>query len=317
MSRLISRKNMRSVKRLYFWLEENPQAKVVKFKASSTELRQLFDKDCHAFYEAGVVANLSMLIDRFKQVPADIVEEFITSTRNEDWYKWNNEDYYACYQMLKILWLDRDIKKNGQQAPVQIIKTIESYHCHPGSDKKYAMTLLNPLDSIDCFYIWYPQLDPDPWFNIIDYQEVKTPEEFVDMFSMADHKTFYFEHGTVDFHETGYDTDVEHFRPMADAASDLLLKIAKREGVKAPVFSVDHLSYRDSVHRHQMEQVTDLLRQVYFINDEHFRMGEYDFSWDDKLKIWIPDFKTTFPKSLWDPDYQGESFFKFRMDVKK
>lgn len=115
--------------------------KIYKFTMDSQELRALFDYDPTDYSNTCMISTLSEYIEKFLEIPTAKKEEFLLC-RDYNWYESEDPDLYSCYQMYKILWLCEDIKINGQQAPVQFIKTSGTYLCHPGSDKRYAITLL-------------------------------------------------------------------------------------------------------------------------------------------------------------------------------
>lgn len=316
----ISDRNLYNLERFWDWMNTTNRAEIIYFEIGSKQLLGLFDKDCIDYYNTSVMAGLSDIIEHYRGVSEETRKFFIEKSTQNDWYQHVSEDNYICYQLFKVAWLMQDIRRNGQQSPAQLHKTIESYHCHPGSDKKYAMLLLDPIDTVKVFYVWYPEIDPNPWHLHYPHRKLETIEEFVEIFPMAGDPTFVFEYGNVDFTTEGFKCDTDHFDAFARFASDLLLKQAKREQRKFDPFSVKHLSYRDSIHRLKMERETKLLEDIYFESDDIFWMIDKRFTRKviDNRAIWLPDEYNNFPKSLIDTNwtYNASTSMTFSIEYK-
>ena len=315
-----STKNRWKVEKFWKYLQETrPDVKVIKCTLSSHQMKSLFDKDVHDYFNTSILSGLSEIIDEYNTTDLDQREWFISETHSGHWSS-TNENLYSIYQLFKITWLTKDIRKNGVQAPVQLLKTVESYHCHPGSDKKYALTVLDQIPAIPCFYIWYPELDPCPFFEQYEYQLINSPQEFIDMFPMADDSTFDFEWGKVDVvretDEVGAHPDwkgMDHFYAFAHNVCEILrkkeLRSFKNTKVKEEPFqnwTCEHLSYHDSIHRRQMEQEKNIVNNIGLIDETTFNLNGDIFKWTTfgESSLWLPESFNNFPTSLIDSNWK-------------
>ena len=295
----INSKNLEALHKFYDWINRTSRAKVVKFESSGTELRSLFDADPKSKTHGDMIRLLSEKIERFRNMDPNTIDYFVNRSMPREWT--GNTDIYLCYQLFKLLWLSKDIKLNGQEAPIQLYTSGRGYQSHPGSDKKFIISFLQPLETVRCFYIWYPELDQTPWHWTLPYTEVDTPEEFCDMFPQIKHDTFELEHCNVTI--TNSDIDVEgnyHFKPFATGAHKACVKLKK---IKHPDFKLElpHLSYRDGVHRMGMFKDKSIFNEIRFEND-NFYLGDFKFIQYNNL--WYPEKFYNFPESLQDTNHK-------------
>lgn len=297
----ISQENLQQLNKFWDWMERTDRARVFSFEASGKTLYSLFDSDPMSAHDTSMLTILHQKIERYAAVDEETKRFFKEESYPRDWV--GKSDIYTCYQLFKILWLARDIKeRDRQEAPIQLIQTGRNYHCHPGSDKKYVITLLQPLEKVRCFYIWYPELDPVPWVWTQPYKEVQSPEEFIDMFDRADHNTFNLEHGVVRFTPDDYECP-EHFNPFANGAHKACKKYGKIRSDKFDL-ELEHLSYRDAVHRMGMFENKQLIDEIYFEDENIFHLGEFKFIKVDG--IWTPEKYMNKPKSLIDTEWRHD-----------
>ncbi len=324
----ISKVNQWKVEKFWKYIENNPEISIIKLKLHSQQMRSLFDKDVHDYFETSTLGALNRLIKQYIEVDKERIDYFINNTEADDWQKGNGaDDLYVVYQLFKIAWLKQDIAKNGIQAPVQIIKTVESYHCHPGSDKKYALTVLDHSDDIPCFYIHYPDMDPCPFFENLDYEVLKTPKDFSDMFIKASDDSFNFEWGNVDiFRESDKIGDkldwkcMPHFNSFAYNVCEIARKREVRTHGKWAVTDNNYqfLSYHDSVHRTQMAKDRRLISKINLIDSHTFDLAGnlFDLCEDGDHSIWLPREVNQFPTSLIDSEweYNEKTALKFKLE---
>jgi hypothetical protein len=311
-----SAENLRNLQQFWDWMESTGRVEIVYFEAPSKLLLSLMDKDAIDYFNTCTMSGLSYIIDLYSGVSDETKDFFVNESCHEDWYPWVSEDNYHCYQLVKVAWLLRDIRKNGQQAPIHFMKSVECYQCHPGSDKKYAMMLLDPLQTIKCFYTWYPEIDPNPWHKNYPHRKITNIDEFVSIFEKAGDPTFVFEYGDVHFTKEGYKTST-HFEPFARFSSEILLKRAKREQREFEPFSVKHISYRDSVHRLKMEKEKHLLNNIYFESDEIFWLDGIKFNLKHIKgnRLWMPEMYDNSPKSLFDTEWKYDPKFNMTFSL--
>jgi hypothetical protein len=321
----LSPKNQWKLEKFWQYLDKNPEIKIINLNLSATKMRSLFDKDVHSYWETSTVSALSEMIDRYINVDDEVKQEFIEESSSATWSE-TNRDLYLVYQMYKISWLKEDIKKNGVQAPVQIHKSVESYHCHPGSDKKYALTMLDQVQQIPCFYIWYPDLDPDPFFKVYEYTTLDTPEQFADIFEKCEDPTFSFEWGKVQItrspnSKVGDHPEYKgknHFYAFMFNAADIYRKQEMRGQNTWYDRELQYLSYHDSIHRTQMEKNKNAIDDIFQVDEETFNLRGTMFNlykYQDK-SIWLPETFNNFPSSLVDTKWQDkpETSLKFSLD---
>lgn len=306
----ISSSNLEALDRFYDWMNRSSRARVIKFTASGRQLRHLFDADPKSVTHGDMIRLLSDKIERFRKLDNNIKEYFVKQSMPREWNS-DNEQLYLCYQLFKLNWLSQDIRQNGQEAPIQLYISGRGYQSHPGSDKKFIISFLNPLETVNCFYIWYPELDQTPWHWTLPYQEVDTPQEFCDMFPQIKHDTFELEYCNVTITKDGFDTQGNgHFTPFASGAHKSCGKFGR---IKHPDFKLElpHLSYRDGVHRMGMFSNKDSFYDVKFVGD-NFYLGDHKFILYNEL--WYPEQYFNFPKSLQDTDhiYDGDKSLHFQ-----
>jgi hypothetical protein len=298
----LSQKNQQELEKFWNWMERTDRARIFSFETSGNTLYSLFDSDPISAGETSMIRVLNEKIESYRLVDEKTKRFFKEESYPKDWIG-DNPELYNCYQMFKILWLARDIKsRDRQEAPIQLIQMGRNYHCHPGSDKKYVITLLQPLASVRGFYIWYPELDPAPWIWTQPYEEVKSPEEFIAMFDRADHNTFTLEHGTVTFTHDEFQCQT-HFEPFANGAHKACKKYGKIRNNNFHL-ELEHLSYKDAVHRMGMFENRNFIDDIFFENEDVFRLGDFKF-----LKIngiWTPEKFINAPASLIDTEWKHD-----------
>lgn len=303
----ISIENQHELDKFWDWMERTDRARIFSFEASGKTLYSLIDSDPIESRTTNMISVLSSNIESFINTPDDIKKYFRDESDPRDWSRANSngdEGLYACYRIFKTLWLARDIReKDRQEAPVQLIQTGRNYHFHPGSDKKHVITLLQPLESVRCFYIWYPELDPAPWVWTQPYEEIKNQEDFINLFDRVDHGTFKFEHGTVTFNKEDWASTRNHFKPFAAGALKACRKYGKMRSDKFHL-ELEHLSYHDAVHRMGMYESTWMIDDIYLENEHTFMLGDFKF-----IKIdgtWMPEKFLNKPTSLVDSEWRHD-----------
>lgn len=296
----INHENKENLLSFWDWMETTGRAKVVKFTADALTMRHLLNNDTKAStYD--LIKVFSDRIDTFKNVNPNMKEYFIKDSIQEEWTQ-DSEDLYICYQMFKTKWLLEDIRKNGQQAPVQLCQSGRNYFMHPGSDKKYSTIFLNNQD-LNGFYVWYPELDNTPWhWTHPHHTIVRTPEEFLDMFDNHEDPTFKIFNDTVTITCDSATVNHNHIQPLADGMHLSCKKWQKWLTPEKFKLELPTLTYTDAVHRIKMEQEKHQLKSITFVGDNYFYMGRY--RWTRKNDIWWPDLYNHFPKNLYDTEHK-------------
>jgi hypothetical protein len=102
-------------------------------------------------------------------------------------------DSYGTNQvkhLIKLGWLISELKTNKINNPMQLLKSQYKYFCHPGTDRLIVATYIHPVEYIEGFYIWYSDIDKDPFILDYDYHEITNPVSFAKLFKYS--KSFKF-----------------------------------------------------------------------------------------------------------------------------
>lgn len=291
MSRL-SLDNQKNLNRFFDWIDTTGRAQIVSFNLSGRELYELTNNDPLTNITTSVEYIIHDKISKWISVPEEKKEYFIEKSMPWEWTSTNDPDLYVCYQMLKFLWLAKDIGGDNQEAPVQIIQHGRKYSCHPGSDKRVVVSYLKPLEVIRCFYIWYPEFDNAPIHWMLPHEEISEPIDFEDMFVRCDDETFQLKYEEINFTKQGFSDDINHhFGPWAAGMHLAHRKWGKIKNNKFNV-TIPTISYHDGVHRRQMDKSRDLLRDIK-VRFDTFKYGDFDFikyngMWRLKSRVHYP-----------------------------
>lgn len=291
-------------------METTGRAEIIYFEASGRALYEL--ANCDARDDMGIEEILHNKIQSYMRIPNEKKEYFINESMPREWTWDNDPDLYTCYQMLKFLWLAEDIGMGNQEAPVQMIQVGRKYNFHPGSDKRIIITYLNPLPMVKGFYIWYPELDNAPWHWTNYHEIVRTPDDFVKLFTRADHDTFNFKYMEGTFKANEYICPDPHFKPWA---AGIQLGLKKWNKIKSDSFekTIPTLSYHDGVHRMGMFQRKELLRSLKF-NKDIFHMGRFKFVKVNNKWRWA-DVVNNYPKSIIDSNFVTDDRTKISFQI--
>lgn len=102
-------------------------------------------------------------------------------------------DSYGTNQvkhLIKLGWLISELESNKIDNPVQLLKSNDKYFCHPGTDRLIVATYIRPIEYVEGFYIWYSDIDKDPFILDYDYHEITNPISFAKLFKYS--KSFKF-----------------------------------------------------------------------------------------------------------------------------
>ena len=98
-----------------------------------------------------------------------------------------NNNPEAVRRLIKLGWLISELKFNGVKNPMQLICSGPSkYFCHPGTDRLLITCYIDPQPYIEGFYIWYPDIDPNPFILDYEHYEIKNPFTFISKFIFSD-----------------------------------------------------------------------------------------------------------------------------------
>lgn len=257
------------------WCNTTAQARVYYFEVPSAKIQSIMDHDTSFYYGTSMRGVFSENIEKYVSMDKQIIDRFYST----HWGRFNQHDdpdLYFVYQMHKILWLANDIRKRGQIMPIQLIQTGRTYNAHPGSDKKISMLMFNPHLNVKGFYIHYPIVDPDPWIWTVENDEIKTAQEFFDLFPHRDDKSFILTTEDVNFKQDGFNVSDNHLVPWAEGIDMGLRKYGnKREGLD---ITLKTISYRDAVHRKAMVKSAEMFKSLNInVDGDRFEFGDWVF----------------------------------------
>jgi hypothetical protein len=297
----LSKPNQDNLLKFWTWMTQTGRAKIFQFSIHGDELFKLLGSgDNRGNLTTGMHRGMSDMIDDYLEVDPGMLDFFINHSTTADWTK-NNQDLYACYRVLKAVWLSEDVAKNGIQAPMQLIQHGRNYRTHPGSDKKFVITYLNPQPNIPMFYIWYPELDPAPWIWTVSHREVRSPEEFCDMFVNAQHPTFRIVFSEITFTNEGAECTEEHLLPWAQGAHYSCQKYGKLNPNLN--LTLPTVSYTDAVHRMgSRQEIKRIMKKIERTGDDVFWLGG-DLKFIRYNGVWALERFLNFPVSLVDQDW--------------
>ena len=298
--------SIKNLEKFFDWAHTTGRAQVIHIKSNSRQLRSLLDPITNGGRIGSAMQGFSDQIEHFRQLDAETKQRFAEC---EHW-EWNNdEDLYACYRIAKKLWLLNDIRDNGIMAPMQIINSGRYYTCHPGGDKKIATVFLQDLEEIELFYIWYPEVDQQPFFWSYDnWQQIHTPKQLASIFKKSDDPRFnwHYEEVVYTAGDEGYEYKDDQFGPWAKGMAKWLRKFGKYKSNPSKFRLVlPSLSYTDTIHREAMIEYgpQKILNQCVFKGDI-FMMGDLMFK--KKADGWLYEGFDHYPKSLVDTDFRHD-----------
>jgi hypothetical protein len=177
-------------------------------------------------------------------------------------------------KILKLGWLIKDIVNNGVKNPIQLIKSGEKYFCHPGSDRILVTSYIHPIE-ITGFYLWYRDLDKEPF--ILDYEtvEIKNFLQFIKLFYKSKTLKFYSAkiHNSLD---TSDSDDLES-KAVFDTAKTCFQKSKNN-------FNYNFITYQDKMQWIETKKLK-LNDVIMFINDTECVYGGVRFL--KKNNYWI------------------------------
>jgi hypothetical protein len=135
------------------FLKEKRNCKVIFFSIPSSEFI--------AYLSYDIIQTVSKKVHQYQQNPND----------------------YDRKRIIKLAWLTTQEKFHN---PIQLLKSDIGYFCHPGTDRVVSMTYLNPTNTVEGIYLWYPEQDPSPIHLLYEHKELTSPFEMLSKFKLSD-----------------------------------------------------------------------------------------------------------------------------------
>lgn len=175
---------------------------------------------------------------------------------------------------IKLSWLIKELRNKDLKNPVQLLKKGKKYFCHPGTDRVLTSLYIFPKKFIKGFYIWYPNLDENPFIFDYEFYEVKNHINFLTKFKYS--KSFKFK--SINLNN---DLDVSD----KDVNSNAIFSTAKNCFIETDkTFNSLFLTYRDKM---QYDKIKNLKINdaIEFIDDNICNYGGVLF--EKKKNIWV------------------------------
>lgn len=298
--------NLESITRFYNWMETRQDVEIVKFTIDAKTLYNIHaqPQEHMGYWHNALVEGITNVIDSYLGSSERVKEKYMLGELKRDGggnisFPDNDTDAYELYRILKYQWLYNSIKEDCQHAPVQLIKTkYDKYRFHPGSDKTISLYLLGRNENIktNCFYIWYKDLDPDPIHLNFDYEIVKTPQDFADMFVKFNDPRFRIIEDIASVSKDSIKTSEPHFNVFCEYVQNVLNKSSH----KCKEFNNRrHISYNDTVHHDgislNMQEVFEFKHKVEngketFTFPNGLKFVKVKPTWDWQDYYWVPEF---------------------------
>lgn len=184
-------------------------------------------------------------------------------------------------KILKLGWLINNIKSNGVNTPIQLIKSGQKYFCHPGTDKILVTSYIIPTE-IEGFYLWYKDLDESPFVLGYQHRIITNFLDFTNLFIKNKTLKFYIRNITekLDISDNeGLDISSNKGNAYFGVIKNCFLKSKQR-------FNYYFITYFDNMHWVETDKMK-LSDIIHFINDSECVYGGVKFL--KKNKDWIPD----------------------------
>lgn len=245
---------------LFWFVKKKNNTSVIFFEVPSSLLLSHLDLD--------VKKTVSIKIEEIKNCDFSNVDN---DTLFED------DKYYHIKRVFKIAWLIKSLKENGNKNPIQLLQSENGkYFCHPGTDRSLILTYIDPVDTINGFYIWYHDLDPNPFLLDFNHEIIKNPFTFLSKFKFNKNLSF----RKIKMNKFLDVSDKLNSNAMFLTAKNCFEKIQKE-------YSVDFLSYYDNTQWKELRKEFTLDNYVK-ISEEEITLIDIKFK---KLKgMWIPQY---------------------------
>ena len=297
--------NLERVKRFYKWMNARQDVEIVKFTIDANTLYDIHAQPEHlGHWHNALIEGLTVVIDNYLGASNRIKQRYASGelAREEGGnisFPEADTDAYELYRILKFQWLYESIKNDCQHAPVQLIRTKHNkYRFHPGSDKTTSLYLLGKNQNVltNVFYIWYKDLDPNPFHLQLEHQVVKNPQEFADMFVKFNDPRFRIIEDIVSVYKDDCVCNEPHFNVFNEYVQNTL---NKSDHNCVEFENRRHISYNDSVHH---DGISLNIQEVFeFKHNKENDKETFEFPnglkfvkvepwWDWQDYAWVPEF---------------------------
>ena len=271
------------------WKEQTGLAECVQIKTDTKSMFNIISGDNselnNLFYEMDRRINdfIEVYDDRFR----------FTYSTLEDW----NDDPVCskCYSIYKMAWLYTDIINNGILRAPHLYETFSSHSTHPGGDRKLVISLMAPWMPVNLFYIWYPLVNPAPWFWTQENYVLQKPEDMFDLLDLRNSDAFYFEHADFKVSNRGL-YNLEDVPLLLRPIGTSIISAMQYNRGNVPNKLNLHLksiSYSDRIHRRWLEEnLEQVIDSVELVNETTLRISDFYFykmPWGkDGRLMWVP-----------------------------
>lgn len=152
------------------------KSKIIKFEIPS---EVLMDKSAIDIPEL-----INYYITLAEYTKLDYYDDVILSESTDIfWTKWATRYSTELRTILKLGWLTNEIRTKGIDNSLQLLQSDNGkYICHPGNSRLLVVTYICPQPIVTGFYVWDPDLDPDPFILNYPHRELKNLREITQLY---------------------------------------------------------------------------------------------------------------------------------------
>jgi hypothetical protein len=265
------------------FFHKKKDCKVIHFKIPS----ELF----YAYLDYDIISLVSDRISAIANLDLGLIDDDIQKAKGRSDYYWSadnkyygseqEQNYFKVKHILKLGWLITDLRQRGVQNPIQLINCgPNKYFCHPGTDRILITTYIEPTDFIQGFYLWYPNIDPNPFILDYEHYEITNPFDFVSMFKFS--KSLAIKGVNISKDLDVSDKVVNKSNSQFASAKQCFDKTGKD-------YDFPFLSFSDKVHWDLIEQFQLLRHTISFQNEKECNLAGIKFT---RVKgIWLRESK--------------------------
>ena len=186
---------------------------------------------------------------------SDLIESVRTLTPEE------KQDFEKTRLVLKLGWLIEDIMERGVITPFHLINSGNKYHCFQGTIRLLVTSYIWPSEFMEGYYLWYPDIDPNPFILDYEHREITNPIEFVKMFK--------FKSTVITYTKLSNDLDVSDSKSEKRGVSLAMFTHAKNCFEKTVgTYNVPFITGADQEHWYIIKELIDLDDIIEFRGDE-------------------------------------------------
>lgn len=216
----------------------------------------------------------------FFKVPSSIIFAFLdydivqtVSNRIETLKNYTEYSPEEIKKAIKLAWLIKETKNKNFKNPFQLLKKGKKYFCHPGTDRILISTYIRPKQFVKGFYIWYPNLDKNPFIFDYEFTEIKSTLNFFMNFTYS--SSFEFRSTKINFNLDISDKKINS-NAIFNTSKNCFIETDKN-------FNCLFLTYRDKMQYDKIKNM-QIKDAIYFVSENLCNYGGVFF--EKKKHLW-------------------------------